>query len=94
VALTWLVFRPGPPLEPDTLSSQKEWWRRGESHYNVPLRTRKLLILRRAQDAKSAQNANRRYTAGTRTDFDYPPFRHLRKRFVHIRPRMEQSSVP
>ncbi len=48
--------------------------RRGDSRYNVPLRTRKLRILRRAQHAKNAQNVNRRYTAGTRTDFDCPRF--------------------
>jgi hypothetical protein len=44
-----------------------EIWRRGWDSNPLPLfNTRNLLILRHAQNAKTAQDAIRRYTAGTR----------------------------
>jgi hypothetical protein len=60
------VFLPSCKYEVVAVQSLR-WWRRGESQYYGLLRTLKLLILRHAQNARNAQTASRRYTAGTRS---------------------------
>src|SRR2546427_2909511 len=58
------------PFSRCTRSGQICWpqiWRRGwDLNPHPPLKARILLILRYATNAKNAQSANRRYTAGTR----------------------------
>ena len=92
--LRFLLHRFTPYEKRFGLSVMEPWRRGWDSHHNTPLRTRNLLILRCAQDAKNAQKASRRYTAGTRT---CAPFSRLRSctpadsKIVPSRPDSAQS---